>query len=105
MNPKTRVTNIYPRSDFGHFRCPVNGLDQSRESVYASSSDDDDQPLMASIIQGAEDELFSTVLDAVRCLPTDKQAAILLDTSLALIGAGRCGVFSVVSSSGLNLRP
>ena len=103
MNPKTRVTNICPRSDFGHFRCPVNGLDQSRESVYASD-DDDDQSRMASIIQGAEDELISTVLDAVRCLPTDKQASILLDTSLALIEAGRCGVFSVVSSSGLNLR-
>ena len=38
-----------------------------------------------------KDKLFSTVLDAVRCLPTSKQAAILLDTSLALIEAGQCG--------------
>jgi hypothetical protein len=42
--------------------------------------------------QSAKDELTSTVLDAVRSLPTSKQAAILLETSLALIEAGQCGV-------------
>jgi len=47
----------------------------------------------------AEDELISTVLDAVRCLPTNKQAAILLDTSLALIEAGQCGVLRLFFSS------
>jgi len=46
---------------------------------------------MASV-QGVKEELISTVLDAVRCLPTSKQATILLDTSLALIEAGQCGV-------------
>ena len=47
--------------------------------------------LMASI-EGIKDELVSTVLDAIRCLPTNKQAAVLLDTSLALIEAGQYGV-------------
>ena len=42
---------------------------------------------------GVKDELVSTVIDAVRCLPTSKQAAILLDTSLALIETGQYGVW------------
>jgi len=46
---------------------------------------------MASV-QGVKEELTSTVLDAVRCLPTNKQATILLDTSLTLIEAGQYGV-------------
>ena len=40
-----------------------------------------------------KDEFTSTVLDAVRCLPTSEQAVILLDTSLALIEAGQYVVF------------
>jgi len=44
-------------------------------------------------IQCVKDQLIPTVLDAVRYLPTSKQAAILLDTSLALIEAGQCGEF------------
>ena len=40
----------------------------------------------------AKDELTPAVLDAVRCLPTDRQAAILLDTSLALIDSGQYDV-------------
>lgn len=47
---------------------------------------------MASI-EGINQELASTVLDAVRCLPISKQAAILLDTSLSLIEAGQCALF------------
>jgi hypothetical protein len=59
---------------------------------------------MASL-EDAKDELISTVLDAVRCLPINKQAAILLDTSLALIDAGQCGVSRLFfSSSNLPLR-
>ncbi|KAF9784563.1 hypothetical protein BJ322DRAFT_1100263 [Thelephora terrestris] len=38
-----------------------------------------------------KENFTSTVLDAVRCLPSSKQAAILLDTSLALIEAGQYG--------------
>ncbi|KAF9646163.1 hypothetical protein BDM02DRAFT_296674 [Thelephora ganbajun] len=53
--------------------------------------DHDDKSHMTSV-QGVEDELVSTVLDAVRCLPINKQAAILLDTSLELIEAGQYGI-------------
>ena len=53
---------------------------------------------MASI-EDAKDELVSTVLDAVHYLPTNKQAAILLDTSLELIEAGQCGVSRLFFSS------
>ena len=42
--------------------------------------------------QRTEGGLISAVFDAIRCLPVSKQAAILLDTSLALIEAGQCGV-------------
>ena len=46
--------------------------------------------------QCAEDRLTPTVLDAIRYLPTSKQAAILLDTSLVLIEAEQCGVLAVI---------
>jgi len=53
---------------------------------------------MASV-ESVKDELISTVFDAIRCLPADKQAAILLDTSLALIKTGQCGVLRLFFSS------
>ena len=58
---------------------------------------------MASI-EGIKEELASTVLDAVRCLPISKQAAILLDTSLSLIETGQCAVLRLsLSTLGLSL--
>lgn len=58
---------------------------------------------MASI-EGIKEELASTVLDAVRCLPINKQAAILLDTSLSLIETGQCAVsLLLLSTLGLSL--
>ena len=60
--------------------------------------DDSNWPYMTSI-QCVKDQLTTTVLDAVRYLPTGKQAAILLDTSLALIEAGQCGGFRVILSN------
>jgi len=50
-------------------------------------------------IQCVKDKLTPTVLDAVRYLPTSKQAAILLDTSIALIEAGQYGIFTVISQA------
>ena len=50
-------------------------------------------------IQCVKDQLTSTVLDAVRYLPTSKQAAILLDTSLGLIEAGQCGGYKLFSKT------
>ena len=47
---------------------------------------------------GTKDGLISTVLEAVQCLPATKQAAILLDASLALIEAGQCGAPRLFSS-------
>jgi hypothetical protein len=73
---------------------PHHASNQSLQGVCETIFDDDDnrngQSHMTSV--GVKDELVSTLFDAVRCLPADKQAAILLDTSLVLIEAGQCGV-------------
>lgn len=72
-----------------------HGLGHSPQGVSDAIFDDYDdhsgQPHMASI-QYPRGDLISTVFDAIRCLPTSKQAVILLETSLALIEAGQCGV-------------
>ena len=90
-------------SDVGH-----HALGHSPQGASDTILDEDDDPSGRSPMASVEDangELISTVLDAVRCLPTNKQAAILLDTSLALIEAGRCGVSRLFfSSSNLPLR-
>lgn len=64
--------------------------DHSPQGVSDTIFDDDQFPMAST--QRAEGGLISAVFDAIRCLPASKQAAILLDTSLALIEAGQCGV-------------
>jgi len=68
----------------------------SPDAIFDHNDGDSSRPYMTPI-QCAKDQLTSTVLDAIRYLPTSKLAAILLDTSLALIEAGQCGVFAVIS--------
>ena len=84
-----------PKSRLGHFRqaaiSPCVGPFAARrlQNYFRRRQPRNNQPRMTSI--GVMDGLVSTVLEAVQCLPTAKQAAILLDTSLALIEAGQCG--------------
>ena len=80
------------RHVFGHSKRGVS------DAIFDNDDNDDSRQLahMASI-QAVDGELMLTVFDAVRCLPTSKQAAILLDASLELIEAGQCGVLWLFS--------
>lgn len=82
----------------GHFRRSAGHSQQGVSDTIFDDDDHNDQSHMTPS-QGAGDELISTIFDAVRCLPTNKQAAILLDTSLALIESGQCGVSRLFFSS------
>jgi hypothetical protein len=68
--------------------------------------DDDNHTHEPHMTSASLKEKFTfTILDAVRCLPNSKQAAILLDTSLALIEAGQYGVSRLLSVSCFNFLP
>ena len=75
---------------------PRHSQQSTSNAVFNDNDDHSDRSHMVSV-QSAKDELTPTVLDAVRSPPTNPRAAILLDTSLALIEARQYGVSRLFS--------